>query len=90
MKVWICHFECVNVERCCVRGNCVGMARPFEGPRVKSMQSILDINEVDDLKLFQPPFKLPRREKQLQVLVELIHLSTMAISYNHHFANYSK
>jgi hypothetical protein len=45
------------------------MAGPFEGSHVKLMQSILDINEIDDPELFQPPFKLFRREKQLQVLV---------------------
>jgi hypothetical protein len=54
------------------------------------MQSILDINEVDDPEFFQPLFKLPRGEKQLQVLVEFTHLSTMATSYNRHFAKYSK
>jgi len=37
----------------------------FEGFHVKLMQSILDINEVDDFELSQPPFKLPRKEKQL-------------------------
>jgi hypothetical protein len=50
------------------------------------MQSILDISDYDDLKLFQPPFKFLRREKQLWMLVEWTHLSTMARSYNCHFA----
>jgi len=63
-----------------VRGNCIGMDGFFERSHVKLMQSILDISEVDDLELFQPPFKLPRKEKQLQVLVESIHLSMMAQS----------
>ncbi len=64
----------------CVRGNCLGMARFFEGSHVKLMQSILSISEVDDHELSQPPFKLPRKEKQLRVLVESIHLSTVAQS----------
>jgi hypothetical protein len=66
------------------------MVGPFEGSHVKLMQSILDINEIDDLELFQPPFNLLRTKKQHQVLVELTHLSMMATSYNHHFAKYSK
>ncbi len=74
----------------CVKGNCIGMVGIFEGFHVKLMQSILDINEVDDLKLSQPPFKLPKKEKQLPMLVELTHLSTMGTSYNCHFAKYSK
>jgi hypothetical protein len=56
------------------------MARFFEGSHVKLMQSILSISEVDDHELSQPPFKLPRKEKQLRVLVESIHLSTVAQS----------
>ncbi len=49
----------------CVKGNCIGMAGPFEGFHVKLMQSILDINDYNDLELFQPPSKLLKREKQL-------------------------
>jgi hypothetical protein len=45
----------------CVKGNCVSMAGPFEEFHVKLMQSILDINDYDDLK---PPSKLFRGVKQ--------------------------
>lgn len=74
----------------CVKGNCIGMVGPFEGFHVKLMQSILDINDYDDLKLFQLAFKLHIRYKQHWVLVEWTHLNMMVRSYNCHFAKYSK
>jgi hypothetical protein len=39
---------------------------------------------------YMMPTKAPRKNKNLRCIVDFVHLSSMATSYNHHFMLYSR